>query len=162
MDERERRLAAEAFHYAEDVAASVRGKGKTTIKGNGRFAVLLTCPCGRPTLRDGQVEYPIDGGVCEGCGRPLAHVTVITRAHAAQLDHLRPTIASQRRAYSKAPELADVLAIPGVDPDGPPEALLALGSERLAKALTSVLQERTGLLEEIVNRALAEPVDQAE
>jgi hypothetical protein len=112
MDPYLRRRHEEAFYDAQEIARKVRRPRKATIR-NDLFSLLIVCPCGRPSLRSGEVEYAVMGGYCENCARPLAHVIVITRRHARDLAELAPTIASQQQAANKEPNsLAPVLVLP--------------------------------------------------
>ncbi len=52
--------------------------------------------------------------------------------------------------------------MPGVDPDSPPESLLALGSERLAAALMRVLQDHPDVMAKVIRLAMAESAGQTE
>jgi hypothetical protein len=85
-----------AFEHAVDLTFRIRRPRRSSIR-NDKFACLVVCPCGTPTLLEGEVEFPIFGGLCEGCAQPLPHVTVVTRQHAAELAHLAPTLVGQSR-----------------------------------------------------------------
>jgi len=92
----DRKASRVVFESAVDLAGRVRRSRKTSIH-NDRFSCLLVCRCGRASLLDGEVEYPLFGGVCEGCGCSLPHVTIVTRQHGMELRDFVPTLAGQQR-----------------------------------------------------------------
>lgn len=92
--------SARAFDICADLVGRVRRPRKTGIR-NEKFSCLVVCHCGRPALLHGEVEYPMFGGLCEACSKPLPHITVLTRAHASELTHLEPTLAGQTLARNR-------------------------------------------------------------
>jgi len=101
----DREASRVAFESAVDLAGRVRRSRKTTIH-NDRFSCLLVCICGRASLLDGEVEYPLFGGVCEGCGCSLPHVTIVTRKHGMELRDFVPTLAGQSGPVGRDAEAA--------------------------------------------------------
>ncbi len=99
----ERVAARKAFDRATDLVSRGRRSRKSTLR-NDKYSCLLVCTCGRATLLNGELEFPIFGGLCEGCGRALPHVTVLTRQHAAELSELAQTLAGQSAAGGRGPQ----------------------------------------------------------
>jgi len=115
--------------------------------------VLLVCLCGRGNLRKGEVEYPLFGGHCEGCGRPLDHVTVLTPSHARELLDLLPTLAGQRRPPGPEAQLRPVLVLPADDDAARRVAEATTEKRAEVQALMEYFREHPEALQAVLARA---------